>query len=148
MHYNAQAPKKKHLMQACKRLTLTAMDEREEAFLCWLFKQSNIGGLMKLWDPKEAEAFDDTLLKGFTDDELWTARHVLVAIYEGEPPDIAFKAAMSLQEKGLLKDVEKLPGRGRYAGRFEFHHTDKLEQVVMAFERRNKRRNQRARGGT
>lgn len=68
----------------------------------------------------------------WTDDELADARHFWSAINEGIDAGIPYMRALKLQERGLIKDVEEKPGRGRYANRYSFNWTDKLEQLVAA----------------
>ena len=75
-------------------------------------------------------------LDDFTEDELMNARHVLLAIYEGVDANLSYEEAEALQTKGLLCDLVKLPGRGRYAGRFEFYWNDELKDIVDQYEQR------------
>jgi nuclear transport factor 2 (NTF2) superfamily protein len=74
----------------------------------------------------------ELLGESWTTDELWDARHVLMAIYEGVDVHLTVGRMDELAARGLVHDVTRLPGRGRYANRFTFQWHDKLEQLFHA----------------
>lgn len=79
-------------------------------------------------------AVDCTVLLGesWTNDDLWDARHCLMAIYEGVDVNLTADRMDQLAKRSLVYDVTRLPGRGRYAKRFTFQWHDKLEELVRA----------------
>lgn len=65
-------------------------------------------------------------------DEISKAKHVLSAVYEGVDCWLTIDEMRALEKRGLVTDVNVKPGRGRYAGRYEFRWADKLEALVEA----------------
>jgi hypothetical protein len=70
--------------------------------------------------------------ESWTDNDLWDARHCLMAIYEGVDVNLTADRMDELAKRGLVYDITRLPGRGRYAKRFTFQWQDKLEALVNA----------------
>lgn len=70
--------------------------------------------------------------ESWTDNDLWDARHCLMAIYEGVDVNLTADRMDELAKHGLVYDITRLPGRGRYAKRFTFQWHDKLEELVEA----------------
>lgn len=70
--------------------------------------------------------------ESWTDNELWDARHCLMAIYEGVDVNLTADRMDELAKRGLVYDITRLTGRGRYAKRFTFQWHDKLEALVNA----------------
>lgn len=68
----------------------------------------------------------------WTDAELWDAHHCLTAIYEGTDVNLTPIRMKELANRGLVHSVIRLPGRGKYAGRFKFQWHDKLASLVLA----------------
>lgn len=68
----------------------------------------------------------------WTEDELWDARHILLAVNEGVPVDLSADEMEKMAKRGLVYDIKRLPGRGRYANRYTFEWHDKLVTLVRA----------------
>lgn len=75
-----------------------------------------------------------TILLGesWTDKELWDARHCLESTYEGVSAKLTAERMDELAERGLVHDVTRLPGRGRYAHRCTFMESELLGDLVRA----------------
>ena len=80
----------------------------------------------------EAVVCKELLGESWTDNDLWDARHCLMAIYEGVVVNLTADRMDELAKRGLVYDITRLPGRGRYAKRFTFQWHDKLEALVKA----------------
>lgn len=59
-------------------------------------------------------------------------RHFWSCILEGVPALLDREEAKELQRHGLIEKYRELPGRGRYAGRWEATWTEKLQDMVRA----------------
>jgi hypothetical protein len=64
--------------------------------------------------------------------EIFDARHAMGSVYEGVSCSVPYERMLDLQKRGLVSDVTKLPGRGRYANRYTFEWNQKLEDLVKA----------------
>ena len=78
-------------------------------------------------------ACSDLLGELWTGDELCDARHVLSCVYEGVDCSLPMDRLRALEKRGLVTDIDLKPGRGRYANRYEYMWTDKLEELVKAY---------------
>lgn len=79
-----------------------------------------------------AVACSEWLGEQWTHDELYKAKHVMSAVYEGVDVNLTIEEMRELEKRGLVTDIKVKPGRGRYAGRYGFEWTDKLEELVKA----------------
>jgi hypothetical protein len=55
-----------------------------------------------------------------------------MAIYERVDVNLTADRMEELAKRGLVHDITRLPGRGRYSKRFTFQWHDKLEALVNA----------------
>lgn len=86
------------------------------------------------WQQSQSELAPVTLLgELWTRDELCDARHVLSCVYEGVDCSLPMDRLRELEKRGLVTDINLKPGRGRYANRYEYMWTDKLEELVKAY---------------
>lgn len=72
-----------------------------------------------------------TTQASLTEKEIRNARHFWSAVCEGVDADLSFEEAQALEAKGLIEKLTKLPGRGRYAGRWEAYPSDLLIEAVQ-----------------
>jgi hypothetical protein len=79
-----------------------------------------------------AVACSDLLGELWTESELRQAKHVLSAVYEGVDAWLTIDEMRALEKRGLVSGLTLKPGRGRYANRYEYMWTDKLEKLVEA----------------
>lgn len=63
------------------------------------------------------------------------AVHFWNASLEGVPALLSREDARELLEAGFIEDYTELPGRGRYAGRWQATWTDKLRNFVQELEK-------------
>jgi hypothetical protein len=68
----------------------------------------------------------------WTNDEISDARTVWSCTCEGVSIPLSFSEVFDLEKRGLVKNLKLISSRGRYAGRYEFYATDKLEKLVKA----------------
>lgn len=112
------------------RLTLEAEHAEERDYLRWLTNMMRSGNAHQQYLEDESRKPD--ALQGLSDDDIRDARWLWAAICGSQPVPRKYAQMIPLQEKGWIRDLEQLPGRGRYAGRFEFYPTDKLQIIVLA----------------
>jgi hypothetical protein len=112
------------------RLTLRASVDEEMTYLAWLANAVRSGQTHQLYIEEKAKEFG--ILEGLTEEDLSNAREVYRSICEGRSVNLDVGDIEDLEIVGLVRDVRRLPGRGRYAGRYEFMPTDRLHIVVYA----------------
>lgn len=112
------------------RLNLKAEDDDEMAYLAWLANHVRGGHAHELY--LQEKATEPGVLDGLTEELIINAREVYRFICEGRPIDLESREMEELEEAGLIHTLRVLPGRGRYAGRFEFMPSDRLYIVVYA----------------
>lgn len=132
MKYSQHAPRRSKVGCHTKtaRLILRAETDEEMAYLAWLTNQVRCGNARQLYYEEKAKEPD--VLAGLTDDHMRNAREVYRSGCEGRGVQLDLGEVEDLERVGLVRDLRVLPGRGRYAGRFEFMPTDRLEIVVRA----------------
>lgn len=112
------------------RLILRAEIDEEMSYLAWLADHVRCGNAHELYLQEKAK--EPGVLDGLAEDELINAREVYRSICEGRSVNLDIGDVEDLEVAGLVRDVIRLPGRGRHAGRFEFTPTDRLYVVVHA----------------
>jgi hypothetical protein len=75
-------------------------------------------------------------MEQLTEDEKDNARTFWRCMGEGEEIPLGYSEVKRLEELGLVENLEKLPGRGRYAGRWNAIWTDKLAEFMKSSLRR------------
>ena len=112
------------------RLTIEAEHTEEREYLCWLTDMIRSGNTHQQYLEEQAKKPD--ALKDLTADDIRDAQWLWGAVCAGDYLSRSYDQMLPFQERGFIRDLERLPGRGRYAGRFEFSFTDKLQIVVLA----------------
>lgn len=110
------------------RLMVEAQHDQEREYLCWLSNMAISGSLHQQYILEMAKKPD--ALDGLSEEDIHMARRLYAAECEGL--DCPFDKMEPLQEKGFIRDLERLPGRGRYAGRYAYYSTDRLAIVAHA----------------
>jgi hypothetical protein len=131
--YRTQAhPRKRneHIHSHVHRFTLESESEEERSYLCWVSRLVLSGDLRERYIDEMAKNPD--VLADLSGHDLITARKVFFAGHGEDGIDMSFERMLPLQEKGWIRELERLPGRGRYAGRFTYFPTDKLAIIVRA----------------
>jgi hypothetical protein len=75
-------------------------------------------------------------MEQLTPDEEDNARTFWRFTLEGESIPLSYAEVKRLEELGLVENLDKLPGRGRYAGRWNAIWTDKLADLMKSELRR------------
>ena len=66
-----------------------------------------------------------------TVNEIWTCRYAAAAGWCGESCDQSFESMQAIEAKGLVTDLVRKSGRGRYHGRYEYMMTETGEAVAV-----------------
>lgn len=80
----------------------------------------------------KAAACKELLGELWTADEIADARQCLSCVFEGVDCSLPIERMRAIEKRGLVTDLDAKPGRGRYANRYEYMWTDKLEELVKA----------------
>jgi hypothetical protein len=75
-------------------------------------------------------------MEQLTEDEKDNASTFWRFMLEGEAIPLSYPEVKRLEDVGLVENLEKLPGRGRYAGRWNATWTDKLAELMKSDIRR------------
>ena len=70
------------------------------------------------------------LLRGLTDNEMWDCWEAAAAGWIGRDCQNSFAEMLVLKDKGLVENLNQLPGRGRHADRYQFTMTADGEAVA------------------
>jgi hypothetical protein len=130
IHQHLNKGNKGSVFDKTSRLTLRSEHDEEMSYLAWLADAVRSGQAHRLYCEEKAK--EPGVLQGLTTWELTSAKEVWLAVCSGFPASLSVDDLKKLASKGLVCDLRLLPGRGRYAGRFEYMHTDRLEIVVRA----------------
>lgn len=132
MRYSQHAPRKGKggCLTRTSRLVLRAETDDEMTYLAWLADQVRSGETRELYYAEKAK--EPGVLEGLTEEQLNNVREVYRSTCEGRSVYLDLGEVEDLEGAGLVRDIRVLPGRGRYAGRFEFMATDRLYIVVRA----------------
>lgn len=137
IHQHRSGRAKGSVFEKTTRLTFRAENEDEEAYLAWLANAVRSGQTREIYFEEMSKEPD--VLEGLTEEDLINAKEVIRSMAEGRQVHLHLGDVEDLESKGLVRDVTALPGRGRYAGRFEFMATDRCEIVVLAMARQARR---------
>lgn len=133
MKIHQRAPKNSGgIHEKTSLLELRAQNDDDLVYLAWLGRAERSGQTREIY--REEIARQPGVLDGLTEETLRDAYEVYRSGCEGRLVSLDLGRIEDLEERGLVRDVKLLPGRGRYAGRFEFTSTDRLEIVVRAMQ--------------